>query len=130
MAHRARYQRIGGTIDALQPAFIVDADMLFENFAIAHGKARGRQRVDDFVGEQHAAPVRFGRAIEPVHAIVDLHRQIGQQPFSLTLAQVGARFENQVVTWQRMACRQRPERRLGKGAAAAAKLQKIRLFTQ
>ena len=130
MAQRAGHQRVGRAIHAHQPAFAIQRHVFLVDLAALHRDARGRQRVDHLVGEQHAAPALLGRAVQPVHARVEFGRQRGGEALALALAQVGAGFEDQVAVRQAAGRGERLERRLRERAAAAAQFEEVRRLAQ
>ena len=60
MSNRVGDQRIRGAVDARE-ALVIERDVFFMDFTILYAEARGRQRVDDLVGEYHASPCVLGR---------------------------------------------------------------------
>ena len=92
MAHRTVEQDVGRLRATDEVAFGVQFHGFLVDLAIPDQEARRRQRVDHFVGKHHALPVLFERAVDPVHARGQLHRQVLLQPLLLALAQVGAGF--------------------------------------
>src|ERR1700712_5052668 len=94
MADGATDQRVGRPVRTMKTPVAVEDHVFLVDLAVANREARGRQRVDHFVGEEHAVPVLLGGAVEPYRTSKKRRRQRGMQSLALTLAQVGTGFED------------------------------------
>ncbi len=99
--------------------------MFLEHFATAHAEARRGQRVEHFIGEQHALPVVLGRAVDPDRARSEFGGQVLQM-FALTFAQIGARFEHRIARGQRVQCGEFAQTVGCERTAAAAEFEHLR----
>ena len=104
-------------------AIVFNPDVFLEHLAVLDGEARCRQRIDHFIGEQHAIPFAGHGTVRPVHQLEQGRWQILLQALALALAQVGAGFEDQVAVGQCVEFEQALEHDFGEGPTAAAQLQ-------
>ena len=101
--------------------------MLFEHFAVADREARRRQRIDHFVGEQHAAPSALRRHVQPFDQVEQQRVEVFAQAFTLAFAQIGAGFEDGVTRRQCIQREQFLQRDLGESTAATAEFHEVDL---
>ena len=125
MAHGSREQRVGRTIRAQEAPFAVERHVFFEDLTVAQGEARGRQRVDHFVREQHAVPRFLRRGVQPFDQIVEQRVEACVQAFLLACAQVRARLEDGVARGQGVGGEELLQRDFGEGTAAAAEFDDV-----
>src|SRR5690606_19306859 len=123
-AHRARERFVGDGFGPIELSELPrHADCI--HLLLANAKALHWKRVQDFVREHDAAKATRPR-IEPLHTRYEIRRELRDALF-LTLAQVGAHFENEIVARQRAKTLQLRQHIRRHHAGAGAQLQDVGL---